>query len=67
VINAAGRISHCRITRSTGWAIVDEMVCRIVTQRARFEPARDAAGAPAVDTGIGHMTCRVEESIQRPF
>jgi TonB family protein len=31
VINTAGRISHCRITRSTGWTILDEMVCRVVT------------------------------------
>jgi TonB family protein len=67
VINAAGRVSHCRIVRSTGWTILDEMICRVVIQRARFEPARDAAGAPAVDTGIGLASFQIDEPIQSGF
>ncbi|MFZ9395351.1 MAG: energy transducer TonB [Erythrobacter sp.] len=39
-----GRVTSCRITRSTGHAVLDEATCRLITQRARFDPASDASG-----------------------
>ncbi len=41
-----GRVSSCRITRSTGHAVLDEATCRLITQRARFNPATDVTGKP---------------------
>jgi protein TonB len=62
VINAGGRVSHCRITRSSGWALLDETACRVLRERARYEPARDAAGNPMVDTFVGELDFRMLES-----
>ena len=43
-ISAKGRISNCQITRSSGSYILDETSCTLLRRRARFSPARDAAG-----------------------
>jgi TonB family protein len=44
-----GRPSACRILASSGSAWLDEATCRIMRQRPRFAPARDAAGRPTAD------------------
>ena len=36
----------CQGTRSSGFIAADEASCSAVTRRARFRPARDAAGIP---------------------
>jgi protein TonB len=48
-IGPDGRPVSCRILVSTGAAILDEATCRIMRSRARFIPARDAAGLPTID------------------
>jgi protein TonB len=45
-IGADGRVTGCTITQSSGSADLDQTACRILTRRARFTPARDAAGNP---------------------
>ena len=45
-IDATGRVSHCAVTRSSGNAAYDAVTCRLVEQRFRFAPARDAHGKP---------------------
>jgi len=62
VINSEGRVSHCRVTRSSGWALLDETTCRLLRERSRYEPARDVAGNPTVDTFTGTLDFRVLES-----
>lgn len=44
-IAANGRVSDCRITKSTGHAVLDEATCSLITKRARFNAAKDANGA----------------------
>ena len=44
-VAANGRVTACRVTGSSGSAALDAATCRIMTQRARFKPARDAQGA----------------------
>ena len=44
-IAASGKVANCSITRSSGHAELDRATCELVTRRARFEPARDEAGA----------------------
>lgn len=39
-----GRVTHCAISASSGNAILDETTCRLIEQRFRFEPSRDADG-----------------------
>lgn len=43
-IDARGRVTDCTITRSTGHAVLDGATCRLLTRRARFDPARNSAG-----------------------
>lgn len=46
VVETDGRVSTCRILRSSGFAEVDAMACRLIEQRFRYRPARNAAGDP---------------------
>jgi TonB family protein len=48
-VDAAGRVSACRVTKSSGSASLDEATCRIAQERVRLEPARDRRGRPVPD------------------
>jgi len=41
-----GRMANCRVTRSSGDAYVDSIVCQAAMAHLRFSPARDANGRP---------------------
>lgn len=41
-----GRVDQCRVLASSGYSGLDELTCNLVQRRFRYEPARDAAGAP---------------------
>ncbi|PXA83677.1 energy transducer TonB, partial [Nostoc sp. 3335mG] len=43
-IDATGRVQNCRITSSSGFADLDQLTCTLITRRARYSPAKDAAG-----------------------
>lgn len=43
-----GRVSNCAAVRGSGNARLDALTCRLVRERARFTPARDARGRPVV-------------------
>lgn len=43
-IDSAGKVSSCRITASSGHADLDAATCRLVSDRARFKPAKDGNG-----------------------
>jgi protein TonB len=45
-VNTNGRISGCRIIRSSGDALVDSRVCAAATRYLLFSPARDPSGRP---------------------
>lgn len=51
IVETDGRVTTCRILRSSGFAEVDAMACRLIEQRFRYRPARNAAGDP-VRTGV---------------
>lgn len=42
----SGRIANCRITASSGSPLLDATTCRLLTERLRFRPATNNAGAP---------------------
>jgi TonB family protein len=50
-VSPSGRASNCRVVRSSGHQGLDGMTCKIVTERARYVPAKalngDATSAPA--------------------
>ncbi len=49
-LDAQGRVTHCSIMRSSGRADFDETTCRLIIERMRFNPARNAAGEPIPTT-----------------
>ena len=44
-----GRVTGCTIIRSSGSPALDEGTCRLMTERARLTPARDAQGRAVAD------------------
>ena len=51
-VNTDGRPSNCRITRSSGNAAADSLMCQLTVRYVRFRPARDPQGRPvAQDIG----------------
>ena len=43
-VTATGRASACRIIAGSGSGVVDRVTCAAAKRRARFTPARNAAG-----------------------
>lgn len=43
-VTPEGRVGTCRIVRSSGSVSLDATTCRVLSRRARFQPARDSAG-----------------------
>ena len=54
-LDAAGRVSACRVTVSSGSADLDTATCRQVTRRARFQPATDTRGERVASTFAGSI------------
>lgn len=45
-----GRVTNCAVTGSSGNATLDSTACRLLTQRARFDPKLDSEGNPTTGT-----------------
>ena len=45
-IGPDGKPTGCKVTQSSGFALLDETTCRLVVARAQFAPAMDRAGKP---------------------
>lgn len=66
-INREGRVTQCAITASSGSASLDATTCSIITRRARFEPARDAAGRTVEDSSHGRVRWMLPPLAPLPF
>jgi outer membrane biosynthesis protein TonB len=55
-INPEGSIDGCWVTLPSERPKLDELVCTLMKQRARYKPARDAQGEP--DRGFAFTTVR---------
>jgi protein TonB len=62
-IGTDGRVSDCVIIRGSGSLSLDETTCRLVEERARFMPARDAKGNPVPSRFVGGVDWRLRESL----
>ncbi|PZU10818.1 energy transducer TonB [Sphingomonas sp.] len=45
-VGTDGRVTDCRIDRTSGIPVVDGLTCRLIEDRFRFRPARDEDGSP---------------------
>jgi protein TonB len=52
-VEADGRVTGCRVSRSSGNRALDQTTCRLVEQRYRFQPARNPYGRPIRAVGVG--------------
>ena len=49
-ISAEGRPTACRIVKSSGHKVLDDVTCKLIMTRARFTPAKDQTGKPKEST-----------------
>lgn len=49
VVETNGRVTNCRVTRSSGIPELDALTCRLMEQRFRFRPSTDRYGRPIRD------------------
>lgn len=50
-----GRVHDCRVTRSSGKAGLDAATCRLITDKFRYRPTRDASGRKVPDVVLGEQ------------
>lgn len=48
-VETNGRVTNCRVTRSSGIAELDVLTCRLMEERFRFRPSTDRSGRPVRD------------------
>ncbi len=60
-ISASGRVSNCEVVGSTGHNVLDAATCRLITKRARFEPAKDSSGAKVPGTFSSSVNWQIPE------
>ncbi|WP_435417795.1 energy transducer TonB [Parerythrobacter aurantius] len=63
-VDVSGEVSGCSILDSSGFKRLDELTCRLVTQRARFDPALDYQGKPIVSQYTQAVVWRISEPLQ---
>jgi TonB family protein len=61
-IGVDGAPTDCAVTNSSGSSSLDSASCRIMIERARFKPAKNATGKTVVGTYTGRISWRTEES-----
>ncbi len=49
-VSETGTVADCSVTQSSGWPLLDEHTCLLITARARFTPAQDARRRPVRGT-----------------
>lgn len=50
-VETDGRVTGCRVTRSSGLSDLDDGVCRLIEARFRYRPSRDARDR-AIRSGV---------------
>lgn len=58
-----GRPSACSVASSSGSQALDSTTCRLLMERARFRPARDAEGRATSDSITGRIVWRLGEEV----
>lgn len=52
-IDASGKVAGCTVLQSSNYESLDAATCRLVSRRARFDPARDTTGEAATGSYEG--------------
>lgn len=65
LIDPDGKVSYCQISESTGFDVLDEAACNLMTRRAVFKPARDKSGHAVADSWYSRFVWRIPQSAQK--
>ncbi|WP_432769755.1 energy transducer TonB [Sphingopyxis sp.] len=65
-IDAKGLPADCEIVSSSGHADLDAATCRLVVERARFTPGRDAAGRATGGTYSNRIRWQIPDDHDHP-
>jgi TonB family protein len=65
-IGTDGIVSSCDITTSSNSASLDSTTCRLLSERARFRPARDAAGKAVGDSHVAAIVWKIADEDEPP-
>jgi len=65
-IDRSGNVTACQITISSGSTILDDATCNLVTQRARFDPARDRSGKSIGDVYSSRVVWALSDKTDPP-
>lgn len=60
IVAPTGRVSDCKVTRSSGSRILDALTCRLILARFRYRPARNGEGRPIASTIRGEHVWHFE-------
>lgn len=58
-VGSDGRPTDCAVRVSSGSALLDSTTCRLLMERARFQPARDGDGKAVADAIDGRIVWRL--------
>jgi len=58
-VSPDGRATKCKVTRSSGYPILDDAACKGIERYARFEPALDRKGRPIPGKFSTRITYRI--------
>lgn len=61
IVGSGGRVSSCEITQSTGNRTLDRATCRLLMDRARFEPATDSSGTRVMGQYSGKVRWEIPD------
>ena len=60
-IDLNGRVANCELTRPSGVPGLDNATCRLISRRARFEPATDETGARVAGSYTGSVRWQIPD------
>lgn len=60
-IGSNGMVANCQITRSTGHEALDAATCKLISRRARFDPAKDSDGQKIAGSYDGQVSWRIPD------
>jgi TonB family protein len=61
-VGTDGLVEKCTVTSPSGSAALDSATCNLLTERARFTPARNKRGKPIPDTVAARIIWRIDNS-----
>jgi protein TonB len=63
-VTTRGRATGCTVTRSSGNVELDRTTCRLIEERFRYDPSRDARGKPVESTIVENHSWAVRRDEQ---